>query len=46
MSVSGCGCVQWDVVFASRQLFLFSIFGFFAAFGDREQGEEKVKPYA
>lgn len=30
--VSGCGCVQWDAIFARRQLFCVYAFGFFFFF--------------
>ena len=32
MSVSGCGCVQWEAVFASRQLFCVSAFDSLVSF--------------
>lgn len=43
VSVSGCGCVQWDTVFARRQLFYVYTLGCFASF----QGKKvKFKPCA
>lgn len=43
LSASGCGCVQWDTVFARRQLFCVYTFGSFTSF----QGKKvKVKPHA
>lgn len=45
--VSGCGCVQWDAVFARRQLFCVYAIGFFFFFFYLFRGEKgKVKPNA
>lgn len=32
VAVSGCGCIQWEAVFASRQLFCVSAFDSFVSF--------------
>lgn len=39
VSLSGCGCVQWEAVFASRQLFYVSAFDSFLSFGGGWRGE-------